>query len=122
MVPYEVAVEGGIAQIILVEVSTRDDAFGGPMLAPVEVSNDPAAASHTFQDALQRVKPALAAVGQVLREVNNPREISVEFGLKFTGTMGVVLASTGSEVTFKVALKWVNEPQTPPSSLAAPHL
>jgi hypothetical protein len=61
--------------------------------------------------ALRYVRPAAEAVVNSLREVNTPAEIALEFSLKFSSEVGSFLfASADAEATFKVALKWTNEP------------
>ena len=62
-----------------------------------------------FQQALSHLKPAAEMVLQAFREVNQPSEISLEFGIKLNGQIGAVFASVNSEATFKVTLKWKNE-------------
>jgi len=65
-------------------------------------------ASSRFKDAVARIKPAAEVVLNAFREMNTPDEIGLEFGLKFNAKAGVVFASTDSEATFKVSLKWKN--------------
>lgn len=76
----------------------------------VQVSRDVLkSAPTTFQDALERVKPAIQAISQTLRDINHPDTIALEFGLKLTAATGVVIASASTEVTFKVTLTWRRE-------------
>jgi predicted RNase H-like HicB family nuclease len=65
-----------------------------------------AQAKITFQEALESIKPALDVLTEHLSDINNPAEICVEFGLKFSAKTGVLIASVDSEVSFKVSLKW----------------
>jgi hypothetical protein len=66
----------------------------------------PEMASSRFTEAVARIKPAAEVVLNAFREMNTPDEIGLEFGLKFNAKAGVVFASTDSEATFKVSLKW----------------
>lgn len=86
---------------VLVEVEADPDAGVVPISNGV-LSDAP----NTFQEALERVKPALQAVADALRDVNHPDTIALEFGLKLTAATGVVIASAATEVTFKVTLSW----------------
>lgn len=89
----------------------------------VEVEEDPRGGMHRvsrgeedkdkpvgrFEKALDSVKPAAEAVLKSFRQINTPEEIGLEFGVKFNTKLGVaILASAGSEVTFKVSMKWTN--------------
>ncbi len=65
-------------------------------------------AAKTFNEALAAVKPAAAAALETFRDLNTPDEITLEFGVKLSGSIGAILASVDSEATFKVALKWQN--------------
>lgn len=106
---------------IIVRYEVKDSA-GEPSFVFIEVDVDPedaenavqinnargvlADASKTFQDALERVKPAIHAVTAALEDINQPDTIALEFGLKLTAATGVVIASASTEVTFKVTLSW----------------
>jgi hypothetical protein len=61
-----------------------------------------------FNEALNKVKPAAEAALNAFRELNTPDEISLEFGIKLSGSVGAILASVESEAIFKVVLKWNN--------------
>ena len=68
--------------------------------------SEPLQAESRFVDAVARIKPAAEVV---LKAMNTPDEIGLEFGLKFNAKTGVVFASADSEATFKVSLKWTNQ-------------
>ncbi len=72
-------------------------------------------AAQTFDQVSQRIRPAAQMVLDSLREMNTPKEIQLEFGLKFSAKTGVIVASADSEVNFKVSVKWVNEDANPQS-------
>jgi len=66
-----------------------------------------------FRKALEQVRPAAEMVVEAFREVNTPAEIGLEFSLKFNTKVGSFLfASADSEASFKVSLKWKNEPRS----------
>jgi hypothetical protein len=66
-------------------------------------------ADERFESVAKRIRPAAQLVLDSLRELNSPKEISLEFGLKFSAKTGVIVASADSEVNFKVHVKWVND-------------
>jgi hypothetical protein len=66
-------------------------------------------AKKSFEETISSMTPVAQALKNSLKELNNPSEIALEFGLKFNAKAGVVFASAESEVAFKVALKWKND-------------
>jgi hypothetical protein len=66
-----------------------------------------ARASQTFETAMDNLKSiAGVVIGKVRALKESPDEVNVEFGIKFNGNVGVVIASVDSEATLKVSLKW----------------
>ncbi|MFD3778174.1 CU044_2847 family protein [Streptomyces sp. NPDC058612] len=59
----------------------------------------------TLQEALDQVRPTLARVSEMVRELA-PQEAEIEFGLKMGGETGVVIAKGTAEVNFAVRLVW----------------
>jgi len=66
-------------------------------------------ASEKFESAVKHIKPVAQALFGAFEEFNNPQEIGLEFGVKFSAKAGVIFASADSEATFKVSLKWQNK-------------
>ena len=61
-----------------------------------------------FEQAISLIKPVAKALYGAFEELNKPKEINMEFGMKFSAKAGVIFASADSEATFKITLKWVN--------------
>ncbi len=93
---------------ILVEVDQPEPEGGLVKTArPGEVV---ARASQTLEQAMEKIKPAAAAVIKKLRGLSDPPdEISVEFGIKLSAEAGAVVASAGVEANYTVTLKWERE-------------
>lgn len=70
--------------------------------------NSTSKAGEKFEQAVTHIKPVAKALFGAFEDFNNPREINLEFGVKFSAKAGVVFASADSEATFKVSLKWEN--------------
>ena len=67
-------------------------------------------ATQTFQDVIDSIRPVAETIVEGLNKISDrPNEISVEFGLKLNGTLGTIIAASGVEANFKVALKWQRE-------------
>lgn len=65
-------------------------------------------AKQGFEEAIRVIRPATEALMSTLREINHPDEVELEFGINFSGQLGVVLASVDSEASLKVKIKWTN--------------
>ena len=71
--------------------------------------NQPEKALTKFNAVAAGIKPAAQLVLDALKELNSPKEIQLEFGLKFGAKTGVIVASADTDVNFKVTVKWENE-------------
>ena len=61
----------------------------------------------TFEDVLERIKPAASVVIDKLRNLADPPdEIEVEFGLTLTAEAGALIAKSSVEGNYTVTLKW----------------
>jgi hypothetical protein len=65
-------------------------------------------ASEEFETALQRIQPAVKVITETLHDLNNPEEITVEFGIKLSATAGAFIASADAESNFTVTVLWKN--------------
>ncbi len=75
-------------------------------------------AQDTFEDALDKIKPAAQTIIDKLRALSDaPDEIDVEFGIKLSAEAGAFIASAGVEANYTVTLKWTKSPASATSSL-----
>ena len=88
--------EGGA--VVLFEIDETDS------LGPQPVS-DEAKAARSFEEALERVRPAVGRVLETLQDLS-PGAVEVEFGLKLTGQAGAVFAKVATEGHFRVKATW----------------
>ena len=92
---------------ILVEV---EDAEMGGVVRASRGSETIAKAQKTFEEAMDKVKPAASTIIAKLRSLHDsPDEIEVEFGLKLSADAGAFVASAGMEANYTVTLKWKKE-------------
>ncbi len=66
-------------------------------------------ASETFEAALEKVKPAARAVVEAFRELNEPDEIGLEFGIQFKSSANVFVLTGEGNASFKLSLKWKSD-------------
>ncbi len=63
-------------------------------------------ASEKFEQAVSHLKPVAEVLFGSFSELNNPSEIQLEMGIKFSAKAGIIFASADSEAAFKITLKW----------------
>ena len=66
-------------------------------------------ASETFEAALAKVQPAARAVVEAFRELNEPDEIGLEFGIQFKSSANVFVLTGEGNASFKLSLKWKSD-------------
>jgi hypothetical protein len=66
-------------------------------------------AKQSFEEAAAGIRPIAETI---MRQVTSlsPESVTVEFGVKFNATAGVILASTAVEGNCKVTLSWKPKP------------
>ena len=66
-----------------------------------------AAASQTFETAMEKIRPIAASLIARMRNISDPPdEVEVEFGLNMSAKAGAFIAEMGTEANFKVSLNW----------------
>lgn len=95
-------------------------ADGSPVLAEVEDLKNKAnpkpqqavseigQAQTSFVKTIEPIRPAAEAVLNIFRQMNTPKEITLEFGIKLNESTGAVFTLMPDEANFKVTLKWQN--------------
>jgi len=92
---------------ILVEVDVPEEAGMVPAARGEEVIQR---ARQTFEQALEKVRPAAQAIVRQLRALYDPPdEIKVEFGLKMSAEAGALIAAASAEANYQVTLTWKRE-------------
>ncbi len=91
-----------------VYVEAEEDAASGPRPAG-RGEQAIQKASETFETALEKVKPAARAVVQAFRELNEPDEIGLEFGIQFKSAANVFVLTGEANAAFKLSLKWKSD-------------
>ena len=61
----------------------------------------------TFEEALQRIRPAAEAILGKLRDLDEPPDqVAIEYGLKLNAQAGAIVASASADAHYKVTLSW----------------
>ncbi len=95
----------GSHSVLLVEAARTDLPEGDLTLASPEPGRAMARATRAVDEALRELRPLLAAVREELAGAA-PEEFAVEFGVKFGGETGVILAKGTAEVNLKITMTW----------------
>jgi hypothetical protein len=98
--------ESNTGSVIQVEVSEPVKVEGG--IAASLPNRVAIQAAKSFEDALSQIGPIAEAVYNQLLHLT-PTECSVEFGVKFSSELNVVVASGKGEGNFVVRLTWKHE-------------
>lgn len=94
---------------MLVEVELDESEQEGmvPAARPGEMATK---AKHTFEEALEQIKPGADAIVAKLRGMSSrPDEMEITFGLKMSANAGAFIAASGVEANFTVLLRWNND-------------
>lgn len=82
-------------------VTVEVDDGSGPQLA----SAVPDKAKESFEDAAAAIRPVAEAVLGTLEDLK-PDRVTVELGVKFSASAGVIIARTAAEGHCKITLGW----------------
>jgi hypothetical protein len=92
---------------VFAEVSSAEGSIAGDGLSPAASIDDVLARTgSTITAALENViVPAVTTMFAQISRIS-PKEVELEFGLKMSGEVGLVFASTQSEGHIQVTLRW----------------
>ena len=99
LIEFEMA-DGGT-----VVVEADDEQLAGFQPAAASPGEVAAKATESFEAALDRLLPPIAAIGERMRSLS-PEEVQVELGVKLTAEAGVIVAKAAAEANFIVRLRW----------------
>ncbi len=89
---------------VRIEVEDEGPAAVTRGLHPGELAE---AAGHSFETALDAIRPAALAVVSKFRDfADAPEQVEIEFGVKFAGQAGAFIASASTEAQFQVRVVW----------------
>lgn len=110
--------------IIWAEVARTDADTPDNPSQPGRASRSKTEQSPQFEQAIAAIRPAADAVFSLLKEMNTPETIELEFGITLSGKVGAIFASAKTDANFKVKLAWKNDstdkPAPPPTDTSAP--
>jgi len=91
---------------IFVEVSEPEGGRGSRRVAR-GAEEEPETAPKTFEQALNKIRPATESVIAMLRGLlHKPGEVEMEFGFTLSAEAGVIITSISTEANYKVTLRW----------------
>lgn len=87
-------------------VAVSGDGGGGPVTRGLSSAAVVERAGATFEEALDRVRPAVQAVIGTLRTLSEPDQVTVQFGLDLRAEAGALIAQASTGANFSVSLTW----------------
>jgi hypothetical protein len=88
----------------LVEVEQR---AGGPVTRGPGSAAAVVEAGESLEQVLGQLGPGVKGIVSQLRAAADwPDEVEIEFGVKLSADANVIIARTGGEANFRIALKW----------------
>jgi hypothetical protein len=96
------------------QLSDQLVAKGGPVSTAARGGLDIVVkAPQSFDEAMGTLRAYAACLEDVIMGLNlTPSEVSVEIGLKMSGSAGFIIARAGAETEMKVALTWEPKPKS----------
>lgn len=89
-----------------IQIEVEDEA-GSAVTRGLHPGDLAEAAGHSFETALDAIRPAaLAVVGKFRDFSDAPDQVEVEFGVKFAGQAGAFIASASTEAQFQIRVLW----------------
>jgi NTP-dependent ternary system trypsin peptidase co-occuring protein len=68
-------------------------------------------AKHTLEKGLDQLGPLMNAVVRQLRGIDDPPEkVTLQFGLKVSGELGLIIGKTAAEANFTISAEWTAQP------------
>jgi hypothetical protein len=90
--------------VLMVEAD-RQDVLGDLTLAAPSPGEAAAKATRSLVESLDQLEPLLTAIRERLA-ATMPESFTVEFGVKFGGETGIIVAKGTAEVNLKITLAW----------------
>jgi hypothetical protein len=98
-------VETGQGSAVFVEV--EDKAPEGPAFRGGRSADSVVKAGESLQQVLAGLGPTIRDIAAELRgAIDGPDEVEVEFAARLSADANLIIARTGAETNFRVALKW----------------
>jgi hypothetical protein len=90
-------------QSVLIEVEDGQPSGG----VPVAITDRLRDTGKTLTEALSALPPLLLEVkNTVLEKLSSPSEVTVEFGAKIGGEVGLIVSKSQAEANFKIKITW----------------
>ena len=101
----------GDDDIVVVEIDEDDS---GDDLVPVSRDNpdgmEVVETGKDFARTMDKLRPIIGILKSRLDSMTDPAdEVAVEFGVKLSGEVGMILTKAAAETTFKISMKWTKD-------------
>jgi Trypsin-co-occurring domain 1 len=105
--PVSQPIEFELARGGFVLIEVDEDAPEPGVVKATRTGDITTRAIYTFEDALDKVRPAVELLLERMRTLaSTPEAIDIEFGIKFGLQAGAVISKASGEANFKVVVRW----------------
>jgi hypothetical protein len=88
---------------VAIEIDDGQPGGGGP----VSITDRLKDTGKTLDDALQALPPLVTEIRKsIIEKFPSPGEVSIEFGIKIGGEIGLIVSKSQAECNFKITVKW----------------
>ena len=99
----------GDGQALFIETDMPDDDLASELtFASSEEEGNFVKSSKQFAEVAQNIAPVANTILESLKDINSPKEIQLEFGVKLDVASNVLIAKASTAANFKIMLKWEN--------------
>src|SRR4051812_34872323 len=115
------ALRDGRSIWVEIDDDTQDEVGRYQRVARDRGSDLTKAAMQSLESALEAIKPAAEELATTLLSLaRRPSAVEIQFGLKLSGEVGAIIASTSAEGNIGVKLTWDRESLAPPGIPGGP--
>lgn len=110
MADSKVKFDLGDGQALFIETDMPDDDLASEFIfaSSEEGGGNFVKSQKQFTEVAQSIAPVANTILESLKDINSPKEIQLEFGVKLDVASNVLIAKASTAANFKIMLKWEN--------------
>lgn len=101
--------DGDRELFIETDMSAKNTPSTGKLISKSKEAGSIFESNKQFTEIAQSIAPVANTILDSLKDINSPKEIQLEFGVKLDVASNVVIAKASTAANFKITLKWENK-------------
>lgn len=101
--------DGGRELFIETDMPEKEPSRAGKLVSKSKEASSVYESNKQFTEIAQSIAPVANTILDSLKNINSPKEIQLEFGVKLDVASNVVIAKASTAANFKITLKWENK-------------